>query len=113
MSNSLTENEFLAVMRTVVTALSLLEKLEKRTRDADTRTTAQQVETYLRDAYLDMSGVQRLVAQQSELLQRMSAQHQSARDAYLRGWHDRLTDIATRLSSEEYAQLRDALDKLA
>lgn len=47
------------------------------------------------------------------LAQRLLAQKQSAKDAFEVGWKARYTDIVSRLTGTEYADLRRALQRVA
>lgn len=104
--------EFMASFHALLNALSLLEKFEKRTADPDALITMQQAETWLRDAWLDLSAVERRMKEQGDLLRQMTAQQQSALAAYERGWQDRLIDIITRFPGKEYAEFRALLETL-
>lgn len=113
MSDHPAQAEFLASFNALLNALSLLEKFEKRTADPDALTTVKQAESYLRNAWLDLSAVKRQMKEQGDLIRQMTAQQQSAMTAYVQGWQDRLTDILTHCPGEENAAMRAMLTELA
>jgi hypothetical protein len=98
--------EFRSAFEAFITSLSMLEKLEKRTRDPDALTTVGQANDHLRDAYLDLSAVQRAVNEQGILIKRLLSEQQVIHQTYQRVWQERLNALLIQFPDEEHAQLR-------
>jgi hypothetical protein len=64
--------EFDAAFQAFLDALRLLEAYEKRAVDHDALITVRNAEVYLRDAWLDLSGVKRHVVVQAERVRQLA-----------------------------------------